>query len=83
MSRTAGSAVYNVATAGENVHQFLLANPGAEVPIQSMITFADGTSYTRTQSYLIGGVSEPIQFDGIYVHTVELQPTGTITRVFA
>ncbi len=83
LSRSTGSTAYNVATAGEAVHQFLLTANGQTVAIQSVVTFPDATTYTRTQDYLVGGVSEPIPFDGIYVHTVELQPTGAITRVYA
>lgn len=80
---SAGSIAYNVSEAGD-VHQYLLANQANKVavPVELEITFPDGATYTRTQSYLIGGVSEPVEFDGIYVATVELQPTGAITRAY-
>lgn len=80
-TRSAGSVAYY---ASDNaVHQYLLANPGATVPIRSVVTFDDAATYTRTQNYIIGGVSEPIEFDGNYVHTVEVQPSGAVTRAFA
>jgi len=80
VTRSAGSVAYKASAAA--VHQYMLANPGGSVQIQAGITFEDGGSYTRTQKHLIGGVSEPIEFDGEYVHTAELQGTGPVTRVF-
>lgn len=81
LTRSAGSVVYK-AGGNEAVHQYLLANPGATVPIRTTVTFDDGYDYVRTQSYLVGGTSEPIEFDGEYVFTTEFQPTGAVTRAF-
>jgi len=80
VTRSAGSVAYKASSAA--VHQYLLANPGGSVLIRAGITFEDGGTYTRTQKHLIGGISEPIEFDGEYVHTAELQGTGAVTRVF-
>ena len=81
LTRSVGSVAYYAK--GSTVHQYLMTNPGATVPIRSVVTFDNEDTYTRTQSYIIGGVSEPIEFDGSYVHTVELQPTGAVTRAYA
>lgn len=80
VTRSAGSIAYKASAAA--VHQYMLANPGGAIHVRVGITFEDGGSYTRTQKFLIGGVSEPIEFDGEYVHTVEVQPTGPVTRAF-
>ena len=80
VTRSAGSVVYKASAAA--VHQYLIGNPGGDVLIRVGITFEDGGTYTRTQKHLIGGVSEPIEFDGEYVHTAELQGTGEVTREF-
>ena len=80
VTRSAGSIAYKASAAA--VHQYMLANPGGSVQLRVGITFEDGGTYTRTQKFLIGGVSEPIEFDGEYVHTAEVQPSGAITRAF-
>lgn len=83
LTRSTGSVAYRVASSSA-VHQHMIDNPGGTVKIRTTVNFPDGAGdYVRTQDYLIGGTSEPIEFDGEYVWTTELQPTGPITRAYA
>lgn len=74
---------YNASNSSD-VHQYMLANQGSETTVPIRVTIVGATeTMVRTQNYLIGGVSEPIAYGEIYVHTVSVQGTGAVTRTFA
>ena len=80
-----GSVQYN-ADISNLVHQFFVNNEASDIaiPVRITVTHTNETNtYVFTSDFLIGSVTEDLNFDATYTHTVGLQRTGARTVVFA
>ena len=80
-----GSATYN-ADISNAIHQYFLLNEGTETPVRIRVTktHTNGVNtYVAEADFLIGSVTEDLNFDATYTHTVGLQRTGASALAFA